>query len=232
VAGAESALIQTEAAAMRAQRLLVALAGVQLSVATIATSSQEPLPEVSSAEAVSPTLDHAALAERRSLVDVAERTAELAATQTRANPELTLSTIRDRGAFAEPYGRKTSLGVRIPLGSQVRSGGRQAAAKADALEARTQLELERQRIASEQESARLLVNAARGQLAAAERRALLARESRGFFEKSFRAGETDLPTRLRIDAEAADADRQAARDRVELGAAISAWRQALGLLPL
>ena len=32
-------------------------------------------------------------------------------------------------------------------------------------------------------------------------------------------------------AEAAEADRQAARSRIELAAAISAWRQALGLLP-
>jgi cobalt-zinc-cadmium efflux system outer membrane protein len=69
------------------------------------------------------------------------------------------------------------------------------------------------------------------QLAAAERRLELARESRGFFEKSFRLGETDLPTRLRIEAEAAEAERQAARARVELAAAISALRQVLGLLP-
>ena len=44
-------------------------------------------------------------------------------------------------------------------------------------------------------------------------------------------GESDLPTRLRIEAEAADAERQAVRARIELAAAISAWRQALGLLP-
>ena len=73
--------------------------------------------------------------------------------------------------------------------------------------------------------------AARTQVAAAERRAQLVRESRGFFDKSFRLGESDLPTRLRIEAEAADADRQAARARIELAASISAWRQALGLLP-
>ena len=43
--------------------------------------------------------------------------------------------------------------------------------------------------------------------------------------------ETDLPTRLRIEADAADAERQAARSHIELAAALSAWRQALGLLP-
>ncbi|MBP9232709.1 MAG: transporter, partial [Phenylobacterium sp.] len=73
--------------------------------------------------------------------------------------------------------------------------------------------------------------AARARLDATEQRARLANESRGFFEKSFRLGETDLPTRLRIEAEAAEAEREAARARVELAASVSALRQALGLLP-
>ena len=91
--------------------------------------------------------------------------------------------------------------------------------------------LERERLLAEREAAGARVDSARMQLAAAERRLELARESRGFFEKSFRLGETDLPTRLRIEAEAAEAERQAARARVELAAAISALRQILGLLP-
>ncbi|MNW04181.1 hypothetical protein D3C71_2002340 [compost metagenome] len=66
---------------------------------------------------------------------------------------------------------------------------------------------------------------------AAQRRAALAGESRGFFDKAFRLGESDLPTRLRIDLEAFEAERQAARSRLEVGAAISQLRQALGLLP-
>ena len=93
------------------------------------------------------------------------------------------------------------------------------------------MNLERARLAGERDAAKARADGARLQLAAADRRAQLARESRGFFDKSFRMGETDLPTRLRIEAEAAEADRQAARARIELAAAISAWRQALGLLP-
>jgi cobalt-zinc-cadmium efflux system outer membrane protein len=106
-----------------------------------------------------------------------------------------------------------------------------AAARAEALEAQAQLALDRARLQSDREAALAHVQAARAQLAASERRAALARETRGFFEKSFRLGETDLPTRLRIEAEATEAERQAARNRIELAAAISAWRQALGLLP-
>ena len=44
-------------------------------------------------------------------------------------------------------------------------------------------------------------------------------------------GETDLPTLLRIEREAIDAERQAARVRIDLAAAISSLRQTLGLLP-
>ena len=57
------------------------------------------------------------------------------------------------------------------------------------------------------------------------------RAMRSFFEKSFRLGESDLPTRLRIELEAVEAERQSTRARIDLAAAISALRQALGLLP-
>ena len=77
----------------------------------------------------------------------------------------------------------------------------------------------------------LAFESARAQMTAAEKRARLAQESRGFFEKSFRLGETDLPTRLRIELEATDAKRQAALARLDQAAAISSLRQALGLLP-
>ncbi len=59
----------------------------------------------------------------------------------------------------------------------------------------------------------------------------LANETRQFFEKSFRIGETDLPTRLRIELEAVDANRQAAIAKINYAVAVSNLRQALGLLP-
>jgi cobalt-zinc-cadmium efflux system outer membrane protein len=162
---------------------------------------------------------------------VAEGTAALAATQSRANPELTVATTRDRGASGEAWQQTFTVGVRIPFGAGPRHDARTAAARAETLELQAQLNLERARLAGERDAAKARADGARLQLAAADRRAQLARESRGFFDKSFRMGETDLPTRLRIEAEAAEADRQAARARIELAASISAWRQALGLLP-
>lgn len=227
VAAAESGLAQAEAALAAARQQLRALAGRAPAATETAGAAAEPDPGTASAE----TDAHPALQELRDRAAVAEGSAALAAAQSRANPELMLATTRDRGAFGESSQQTLTLGVRIPFGGGPRHDARSASARAEATEAQAQLALERERLGAEREAARVRVDASRTQLAAAERRATLARESRGFFEKSFRLGETDLPTRLRIEAEAAEAERQAARTRIELAAAISAWRQALGLMP-
>lgn len=227
VASAEANMAQAEAALAAARQQLRALTGAAPATSEAAASAAEPDPA-----AAAPDMEaHAALQELKGRAAVAERTAALAATQSRANPELMLATTRDRGAFGEAAQQTITLGVRIPFGGGPRHDARTANARAEATEIQAQLALERERVIAEREAAKVRVDASRSQLAAAERRAQLARESRGFFDKSFRLGETDLPTRLRIEAEAAEAERQAAHTRIELAAAISAWRQALGLLP-
>jgi cobalt-zinc-cadmium efflux system outer membrane protein len=126
------------------------------------------------------------------------------------------------------------IGIRVPFGSGPRNDARIAriaTAQAEAIEVQSKLILERDQIQADQRGAASRLEAVRTQLVAAQRREMLANESRGFFDKSFRLGETDLPTRLRIEAEAAEAARQAARSRIDLASAISALRQSLGLLP-
>lgn len=232
VAAAEAGLASAEAAAAAAAQQLKAITGAPVSAgAGDKAASAEPLPETTAADRAAPSEAHPTLAELRDRASVAERAAGLAAIQSRANPELTLATTRDRDAFGDRYGQTVTLGLRLPFGGGPRHDAKAAAARADAVEAQAQLELERERLSAERESARVRVESVRIQLAAAERRAQLARESRGFVDKSFRLGEADLPTRLRIEAEAAEAERQAARSRIELAAATSSLRQALGLLP-
>jgi cobalt-zinc-cadmium efflux system outer membrane protein len=227
VASAEASVAQAEAGLAAARQQLRALAGAAPASSGAGDALAEPAPDAAAAELES----HAALQELKARAAVAEKTAALAATQSRANPELILATTSDRGTYDEASRQTITLAVRIPFGGGPRFEARSANARAEATEIQAQLALERERLSAEREAARVRVEASRTQLAAAERRAQLARESRGFFDKSFRLGETDLPTRLRIEAEAAEADRQAARTRIELSAAISAWRQALGLLP-
>ncbi len=238
VAAADAAVAQAEVTHIAALLQLRALSNAADATLTSDDRSASVIAEPEpSAGATTPT-DTGALADTHAewlaLKDraaVAEQSAALIATQSRANPELTVATTRDRSAFGEAYQQTFTVGVRIPLGAGPRQGARLATARADALELQAQAALERARLTTEGESARARVTSARTQLAAAERRAQLARESRGFFDKSFRLGESDLPTRLRIESEAAEAERQVERVRIELAASISAWRQALGLLP-
>ena len=227
VAAAESALAQAQAALTMATLQLRAITGL----ASVAANGTAPATEAEPTAAEAAAATHATLLELQHRSTLAERAAALAAAQSRAHPELRLSASRERGAFGEAYGQAITVGVRIPFGDRPRHDVRVANARADAVEAQAQWTVERERLAAERDAARAQADAARAQLVAAERRARLAAESRGFFDKSFRLGETDLPTRLRIEAEAGEAERQASRARTELAAALSAWRQALGLLP-
>lgn len=227
VASAEAGKAQAGAGLAAARQHLRALAGAAPAPGEGAGALAEPDPGTAAADVEA----HAGLQELKDRAAVAERTIALTATQSRANPELILATTRDRGVLGEASQQSITLGMRIPFGGGPRHAARSANARAEATEIQARLALERDRLTADREAAHVRVEAARTQLTAAERRARLARESRGFFDKSFRLGETDLPTRLRIEAEAAEADRQAGRTRIELAAAISAWRQALGLLP-
>lgn len=174
---------------------------------------------------------HPVLRELADRVELARRNRDLVAVQGRANPEVAVGAVRERDGFGESYGRSLTLGLRLPLGRDPQQGTRLALASAEQTEAEVQLQLERERIQAEIESARTRVENTQVAVRAAERRTALAAEARGFFEKSFRLGETDLPTRLRIELEAAEAERQSARARVEHAQAISRLRQVLGLLP-
>ncbi len=227
-ATAEVALAEADAALAASIQQLRAITGAL--PADGAANSPETVPAV---PADFTTLDaaHPAVAELFDRAEVARRAADLASVQTRNNPELVLATTRERGGFGDAYQQTVMLGVRIPFGSDSRNRAKVGLARAEAIETEGQLRLERERLAADLEATKVRVESARTQLAAAEKRARLARESRGFFDKSFRLGESDLPTRLRIELEAAEAERQAGRARIDLAAAISALRQTMGLLP-
>lgn len=174
---------------------------------------------------------HPRLKNLENLGDVSRRSLELARTRSRATPEIAVSTRRERSLAGEAMEQTWALALRIPFSSTPRQDARLAEANADLIEASLGAERERERLAQEVAAARSRLGAAQAQLAASEERARLARESRSFFEKSFRLGETDLPTRLRIEQEAFEAERQASRARINQAQSFSAYRQALGLLP-
>ena len=229
VAAAQAHAAQAQAASDVAMAQVMALTGRSAPADLTVNAAVEPTPGPTSNS--SPSVGHPLLAEMEDRITVAERTAQLIGTQKRSNPELTVATSRERGAFGERYGQTVQFGIRVPLGAGPRHDARLATAQAEAIEVQSQRVLEQARIQADQQGAAARLAAARTQLDAVQRRARLANETRGFFDKSFRLGETDLPTRLRVEAEAAEATRQAARSQIDLASAISAWRQSLGLLP-
>lgn len=161
----------------------------------------------------------------------ARQVAELADTQSRANPELLLGTVHSRDQRGEPRQRLLTVGLRLPWGESPTQRAQAARAHADATELSVQATRQRQQAHAALEGAQARWRAAQRVHEAAQRRATLAHESQAFFDKSFRLGETDLPTRLRIAQEAQEAARQAALAAIDLAAAVSDWRQAAGLLP-
>lgn len=225
---AEGAWAQARAAQAEA-RAGAAQAGYRLESLTGLPAAEEP--PVAEPEPLAPAGEHAVLSDLQGRGEVARRNAELARVQSRANPELTIATRRDKPASDALNEQTWALGVRIPFGGGPRHDARIAQANAEAIEAAATLERERERLVRAAALAQVQVDAARAQLVAAEQRARVAGENRGFYDKSFRLGESDLPTRLRIEAEAVEAERALMRARIGLAQGISQWRQSLGLLP-
>lgn len=175
--------------------------------------------------------DHPAVADWQDQAEVARRAADLAAVQTRANPELTVAATRGREQSGERYLQSFTVGLRVPLGGGDRARAKEAAARADALDAEVRARVEQDRLAADVAAATARVKATQTQREAMDRHAALARDTRGFIDKAFRLGEADWPTRLRVELEAMQAERQLARARIDAAAAVSTLRQAMGLLP-
>lgn len=231
---AESAVAQAESAVAEAASARASAQGAMRAIAFApppsgAPAVSEPMPPAT--DAMDAVGQHPAVAEALSRALVARRTMELTATQRRANPELTLGAARETGGSGEASVQSLIVGIRIPLGGGPRHDARVAGAHAEALEAEASAEVARSRVTADVASARARLQAVQVQFQAAERRARLAAETRGFYDKSFRLGENDLPTRLRVELEAAEAQRALAKSRIEAAAAVSQLRQAMGLLP-
>ena len=234
LANAEASLAEAQANFINAEQKVRSLLGVGMVEKSIKTGLlnqlAEPIPKVpdnlSSLDFNLPVV--AALLDQ---LEVAKKAVSLAKAQTRSTPELQLLTTRGRDVYGVPFQQSITLGIRIPFGSDSRYQNKLATTTAEMVEAESQLALERERALSNIESSALLVKTARLKADSSEKRAVLANETRSFFEKSFRFGETDLPTRLRIELEASDASRQAALAKINYAVAISNLRQALGLLP-
>ena len=235
LASARSALAIAQAEEITQREALLALTGIE-SIPSQADSAQPEQSGVrvqpASAQPSGALLgNHPALLELQHKALAARRSSELVSHQKYANPELTLATTRDRGGYGERYNQTITVGVRIPFGTGSRHTEQLSSANAQALEAESALAAQRTRLLSEIRTAQSRELATSTQMQAASERQRLAQQTRTFYQKSFAMGETDMPTRLRIEQEATEAERAALLAKVEHAAAISSLLQAQGTLP-
>lgn len=218
---AEAAAAEAEGKAFRALRIFASMTG--LKVLPEAAESQGSLP--ASIDALPVLISH-----QRDIDAARARLGETNADR-RDPPSLSFGTTRERAAFGEPSEGSINLKLTIPFATQARNRPKLAAANADLIEAEARLQLARAKVESDiAASAEELRQSAR-QVALAEARAVLARDTHELMSKAYRLGEIDLATRLRAEADRYDAELSLSRARLEQGRAISRFNQATGLLP-
>ncbi len=145
--------------------------------------------------------------------------------------EVGVGLVRERPGGGAPSESAIKLSLRIPLGGDIRNGARIAAARAELDAAEAELDAARRVVITEREAAIAELEAARRSERLASDRERFAREAQELIAKSYRLGETDLPTRLRADTERFEAELARARATIEARRALSKLNQANGSMP-
>ncbi len=146
-------------------------------------------------------------------------------------PELGLGITRERDRRGDAAQNTLQLALRIPFGGDNRNAPRLAAARAEIDTAQAELDAVLRQVQADTTVAQAaLLSARRTQLLATER-AALSREAQALVSKSYRLGESDLPTRLRLERESFEAELALARAQGETQRAIARLNQSYGILP-
>lgn len=198
-----------------------------LPVTVLGNPGREPLPPATRVDIPA----HPAYKTLQSEVTIQQNRADLIALQKRNNPELGLAVVNDRAAFAAPNEKSLLISTRIPLGSSAEHESRLLAARADETEAQQGLKRAETTLKAQASAALTSVQWFEKLQTNAQEQAQLARQVYAMYQRSFALGETDLPTLLRFEQQAFEAERLAKKSTVEYSAKVSALRQALGLLP-
>jgi outer membrane protein, heavy metal efflux system len=138
---------------------------------------------------------------------------------------------RERAAFGVAAETTARIALRVPLGGDNRNAARNAAARAELDAAQAEADTVARQLPTELAVAQADLRAARQTETAANERARLSSEVQALFTKSWRLGDSDLPTRLRADNEQFEANLALARAKLEVRRALSNLKQALGFLP-
>lgn len=203
----------------------------QQAYATLTSTTVLPDDSAESAQSKPLSDDHPLMEEARLAIEVAQAQVRVVSQSRRDNPELELSTRRERGSLNDPYASTVALALRLPLATNARNlpltSAAQTAltrAQSEYTRARLTLEYQLQQAVQALQAADQLLDLARQQRAAAW-------ENLDLIQKSFSLGESDLFTLLRARTAAFEAEQ--AHNQQEIAQALSRARlnQAQGVLP-
>lgn len=176
-------------------------------------------------------LDHPAIKLAQLKVMAQQQQSDLVQTQARANPEVGLAIISDRGAFTSASEKSLVISTRIPLGNSSEYQSRVLQAESESIAAQAALTKTQRQIVVLGRVAESNLDMFAQLRASAQEQAKLAAKTFELYKKSFDLGETDLPTLLLAEQKAFEADKLARKSAIEYAAKVSAYKQALGLLP-
>ena len=226
---ATAALAQTQAALSRVQSQWQALTGL----ATVADLAADSAPPGSTLTVTAEVMhvDHPAIAAAAAHTQAARSRLQLVEADRRDPMEISVGSTVSQGVFGASSETSLRVAVKIPLGGDIRNGARIAAARAELAAAEAEGDAVTRLVNADLTAARADVAAARANEEALQARAKLSAEVQALYAKSYRLGESDLPTRLRTDNERFEADLALGRARVETQRALSRLHQSLGRLP-
>lgn len=205
------------------ERQWVVLAGMP---APAAEQLDEPVPVSAAGTGSHP---HLQLAERQ--VEHAQRQQAAVAADRRDPPELLLRYRQEAGGVDSQARNSVGVGVRIPLGGDVRNRPLEAAASSTLLVAQRQLEVVRAQVDATLKQAEDAHVAALERLAADRQRHALVSERAALVQRAFNAGDHSLPELLRALAASAAAQADLERSQAALGLARARLLQAQGITP-
>ena len=176
-------------------------------------------------------LDHPAIKLAQLQLLAQQQQSDLVQTQARANPEVGLAIISDRGAFTSASEKSLVVSTRIPLGNSSEYQSRVLQAESESIAAEAVLTKTQRQIVVVGRAAESNLDLFAQIRVSAQEQAKLAAKTFELYKKSFDLGETDLPTLLIAEQKAFEADKLARKSAIEYAAKVSAYKQALGLLP-
>ena len=225
---AQAAMAQAEGQLARLQSHWRSLTGL----ATVAPL-EEKLAPIATNEFISAPVsaDHPALRQSQAQLSGAQAKLALVNADKRDPMSVGVGIARERGSFAASNETTLRFALRIPLGGDNRNAPRQAAARAELDASQADLDALQRQLLAEVAAANAELLAARTVQIAASERVRLSTEVQTLITKSWRLGDSDLPTRLRADNEQFEASLSLARADIDVQRAIANLNQAHGVFP-